>query len=167
MRSRSSSRSPSASDRPGSLSDCQGGDPVALGLHLALESLGLLVCRPEPVFEFGQTALELGPGCRGSRGAIARGGRLGPGDLQVMPQGLKAPAMFSAFGLLVATQPVELGLPLLSLLSQLLVASDHRRELVAVLLDRPGQPVCLRLMTGRRAIGGLDPLEKDGLTIPI
>ena len=84
-----------------------------------------------------------------------------------MPQGLQAHALFSSFVLLVAMQPVELGPQLSSLLGQLFVASDHRRELVAVLLDRPGQPVRISLMTGRLAAGSLGPLEQDGQAIPI
>ena len=87
----------------------QRGHPVALGLHLALESLGLLVRCPEPVLEFGQAAHEFGMGRRGSRGAIACGGRLSPSIFQLVPQGLQAPAVFSSFGLSVAMQPVELG----------------------------------------------------------
>jgi hypothetical protein len=143
------------------------GAPVAPGLRLALEPPGLFVRRPEPVLDFGQTALEFGPGLRGGRGVIPCGGRLGPGDLQVMPQGLQAPAVFSFFVPPVATQTVELGLQPSSLLGQLLVASGHRRELVAVLLDRPGEPVRLGLLTGRLAAGGLDLLEEGGQAIAI
>ncbi len=140
------------------------GDPVAPGLHLVLEAPGLLVRRPELVLEFGQAAHEFVPR---RRGAIPLVGRLGPGDLQVMTQGLQAPAVFSLFVLPVALQPVELGLQPSSLLGQLLVAAGHRRELVAVLLDRSGEPVRLGFMMGRLPAGGLDLLEEDGQAIPI
>lgn len=143
------------------------GDPVAPGLHLALEVPGLLVRRPELALEFGQAADELVPRRRGRRGAIPFGGRLGPGDLQVMTQGFQAPAVFSLFVLQVAMQPVELGLQSSSLLGQLLVAPGHRREPVAVLLDRSGEPARLGFMMGRLPAGGLDLLEEDGQTIPI
>jgi hypothetical protein len=145
----------------------QRSDPVALGLELALELLGLLVRRPEPVLEFGQTTLEFGPGRRGRRGALASGGRRGPGDLQVRSQGLQAPEVFLFLVRSVAMQPVELGPQPTSLLGQLLVASGHCCELVAILLDGSGEPVGLGLMTGRRAFGGLDVLLQDGQTIPI
>ncbi len=145
----------------------QRGHPVALGLHLAFKSLGLLVRCPQPVLEFGQPALEFATDRRGSRGAIGRGGRLSASVFQLVPQGLQARALFSSFVLLVAMQAVELGPQLSSLLGQLFVESNRRRELNAVLLDRPGQPVRVSLMAGRLAAGGLGPLERDGQAIPI
>ena len=125
----------------------QRGDPLALGKNLALELLGPLVRCLEPVLEFGHTSLEFGTGRRGSRGAIACGRGLGPGVFQLVPQGLQAHALFSSFVLAVATQPVELGPQLTSLLGQLYVASDRRREPFAVLLELEA--------------GGIEPLLPD------
>jgi hypothetical protein len=73
----------------------------------------------------------------------------------------------SSFVLSVALQPVELGLQPARLLGQLLVAPGHRRELVALLLDRQAQPLDLVLMMGRPAAHSLGVLPEHGQAIAI
>ena len=140
---------------------------IASGLELALESLGLLIRCPEPVLEFGQTALERGPGGRSRRGASPCGGRLVRGDLQVPSQGRLAPAVISFFVLAVALQPVEVGLQPANLLHELLVASGHRRQLVALPFDRTVQPLGLGLLTGRLTANGLGLFQQRGHAVAI